>query len=370
MLVKQSASALLIFLLASCATAPAPAARMQPIPESWNAARMAPAIAGVTFGSDGRPATAIVPRELLRDGEVHVTEGKITRASEPLTPSFASVQSFDVSDERREIVFSARREKSLDIGLVSLDGSHINWVPEEPADEISVQWAPRGNKVSYVVRAHSGDLVRTVHIPTSYQLTVDFPWGRVTDLAWDAAAERFAVVVDSIDASSRVEVMKYDGRARETAIAAARRLDISIEPAGAALLLRPSTLKYGERLPVVVWVTDGDRNRWNDARGRLLAEARVAIVLIGNAPDAALREMVATTQWIDATTVYVVDARAISAPVEPAAGELLIRTSATVPAGQWLRSGSVIETAGSVESFAASFIAEQLKGTPSPNGHR
>src|SRR5439155_20935863 len=112
-----------------------------------------------------------------------VVDGKLVIEGKELTPKFAAIQSFDVSLERREIVFSAKRADNFDIGLLSLDGSEIHWVPEDPADETDVQWAPRGKKDSYGVVTKAGDVVRTVHIPTAVQLSVPFPYAAVRTLA-------------------------------------------------------------------------------------------------------------------------------------------------------------------------------------------
>ena len=368
MLLKRVASALLIPALAACSSLQPAATGPQAIPAAWSVPST-PSIEAVAFGEDGAVAVTGVTRDPLVDGDVHVSGGSITRGTNALTPAFAAVDSLDVSEERGEVVFSAKRDRSFDIGLVSTDGSKVNWVPEEALDEVAVQWAPRGNKVSYVVRAQAGDLVRTVHIPTAYQLSVDFPWGRVSSLAWEKPAERFAVVVDSIDASPHVEVMKYDGRSRSVAIPPAKRLDISIEPLAGALLLRPSNLKYGEQLPLAIWITEGDRNRWNDARAQLL-DSRVAILLTSVAPDATLREALGEAKWIDPSRRYVVDARASAGTVDAAAGEVIIRANSSVPRDRWVRHGNVVETSGSVESFAAGFIADQVKGTSTTNGHR
>src|SRR5205807_8315221 len=106
---------------------------------------------------------------------VRIVNSRLIAGETALTPQFTAIQSFDVSLERGEVAFSARRTDNFDIGLVSLDGSDVHWIPQDPADETDVQWAPRGNKISYVVHSRTGDLVRTVHIPTSLQLTVDFP---------------------------------------------------------------------------------------------------------------------------------------------------------------------------------------------------
>src|SRR5260370_13839656 len=123
---------------------------------------------------------------------VTIVDGKLVSDGKDLTPQFAAIDSFDVSLDRKEIVFSAKRKDNFDIGLVSLDGSDIHWVPEDPADEVGVQWAPRGNKVSFILHTKTGSIVRTVHIPTATPLSVDFPESQIDSLDWEPHAERFA----------------------------------------------------------------------------------------------------------------------------------------------------------------------------------
>src|SRR5438270_9260030 len=106
---------------------------------------------------------------------IRVWRNQLFKGSKALTPVFVAIDSFDVSFERKEVVFSAQRKDNFDIGLVSMDGSDIHWIPEDPADEVRVQWAPRGNKVSYILHTATGSIVRTVHIPTATPLSVDFP---------------------------------------------------------------------------------------------------------------------------------------------------------------------------------------------------
>src|SRR4029077_5845522 len=140
---------------------------------------------------------------------IHMAGNRILNGSKPLTPEFLAIDSYDVSLARKEIVFSAKRKDNFDVGLVSMDGSDIHWIPEDPSDEVNAQWAPRGNKVSYILHTPTGSIVRTVHIPTAAQLSVDFPQTQVDALAWEPQAERFAVVVESPDASQRLVSMTY-----------------------------------------------------------------------------------------------------------------------------------------------------------------
>lgn len=235
---------------------------------------------------------------------VKIVDGKLFAGIKELTPQFKAIQSFDVSLERREIVFSAKRDTNFDIGLVSLDGSPIHWVPEDPADETDVQWAPRGNKISYIVHARTGDIVRTVHVPTAVQVSVDFPFTTVRSLAWDSAAERYAVALTSPDASDRIESMKYDGTARRTDVAPKAKLDVSEEPFEGGLLMRPATMRYGEKLPLIVWVANPPFV-WNDARGALMRDKPVACAIMRHAPDTAFLDAVRAVPWIDSSQIAV-----------------------------------------------------------------
>ena len=231
---------------------------------------------------------------------VHVVNGQLFRGRTALTPRFAAIDSFDVSLERREVIFSAKRTDNFDVGLVSLDGSEVHWIPEDPNDETAVQWAPRGNKVSYIVHTPTGDIVRTVHIPTSAQTAVDFPYASVRSLRWDPAGERFFVVLTSPDASERTESMRYGGEERRFEVAPKTTLDVAIEPLAGGIVLRPSQLRYGEKLPLVVWIAPR-LYEWSDARGALLQRDRVACVIVTKPPDEAFWTAVRAVPWIDAS---------------------------------------------------------------------
>lgn len=230
---------------------------------------------------------------------VHVVDNQLFRGKTALTPRFLAVDSFAVSESRREVVFSARRTASFDVGLVSLDGSDIHWIPEDPADEVGVQWAPKGNKVSYIVRTAAGDVVRTVHIPTSMQVASAFPYATVRSLRWAPDGERYFVVVASPDASERTESMRYDGSERRTEIRPKVNLDVAMEPLGGGIVVRPTNIHYGERLPLVVWIAPRLFD-WSDARGALLERDRVALAIVTRQPDEAFWTAVRAVPWIDA----------------------------------------------------------------------
>lgn len=304
--------------------------------------------AGVTVVRDAR-------------GERLVREGK------DLTEPFPAIESFDVSLDRREVAFSARRESGFDIGLVHLDGSPISWVPNDPADEQQVQWAPRGNKISYFVRSSGGDLVRTVHIPTATALTIDFPYSVLRTLDWDAPAERFTITADSPDSSTRTEEMRYGGEERKVVSLPGVKLDVEVLPlAGQALLLQPRSIGYAEKLPVVIWVAEGPRNGWSDARGALMQSVRAAAIVTNRTPDETLWTAIGQLGWADRTRLYVVDASGKSLARN---GVMTILGDAAVPAGRYRRgTNSIAVQPAVVESFSAGFIAAELKGH-SPRGN-
>lgn len=270
------------------------------------------------------------------------------RGDQALTEPFAAIDSFAVSESRGEVVFSAKRKDNFDIGLVSTDGSPISWVPADPSDEVSVQWAPHGNKISYIVRARSGDLVRTVHVPTAASLTVDFPNAKIEHLVWSLKGERFDVTYSTPDASRRIESMTYAGEQRTITSKPAQQLDAVVETfAPGAISVRPRDLVYNEKLPLVVWLDD-EPYAWNDARAELLRNARVAVVVARSAGDV-LWKAADRTAWLDASQAFVVSG-----------GEKV-----TIQR----RDGTAVAAAPAVvQSFAARLIADELKRTRTPNG--
>jgi hypothetical protein len=331
-----------------------------PLPSGWETVPAAAAVGDycVPFRCAARAQLA----------SVHVVGNRIFEGSKPLTPEFAAIDSYDVSLERKEVVFSARRKDNFDIGLVAIEGSDIHWIPEDPADETNVQWAPRGNKVSYILHTPTGSIVRTVHIPTATPLSVDFPQSQIDALAWEPEAVRFAVVVESPDASQRLVSMTYEGQKRQELAAPSARLDVSLEPIGGVLVMRPSGLHYNERIPLVVWL-DSRPLAWSDARAALMRNARVAIA-IAPALNAAFWSDIAKVPWIDSTRAYLVNAT--GQPGNPAGSQGMVITSdPSLPPHRYARRGNTVFVPPTVvQSVAAALIADDLKGTPPPNGRR
>lgn len=336
------------------------------IPKEWLSVPAATRIRSVNLGADGKVAPSSQPAQLtLPKKDIRLVTNAIgpmiANGEKPLTEPFMAVDSFDLSDARGEVVFSAKRDDDFDIGLVAVEGSDISWVPNDPADEVAVQWAPRGSKISYIVRTRFADVVRTLHVPTSFSFSVDFPFSKINALGWDPQAERYAVAYSSPNASDAVDILKYSGEQRTLAVAPAAKVDLDIQPfAGESILLQPMDIRYGEKLPLVIW-RDENVLGWNDARAELMRTARVALVVTSTPPDEALIERAKGTATIDAARVFTVNATV--------AGAVAVNSDPYLAAGQFRRSGNVVTApAAVVESFAARFIADQLKRDSPPNG--
>lgn len=343
-------------LVAGCAST------LQMIPQEWVTVPEAARIGAVALDAEGKVSRPAMPP--LRPGPIRVEGGRLMNGEKAITDAFVAIDSFDESSSRGEVIFSAKRDSSFDIGLVASDGSATNWIPADRSDEVRVSWAPRGNKVSYFVRAPLGDLVRTFHVPTSYQFALDFGPAALHALGWDPQAERFAISYSTVDASDRVEVMRYDGTDRRMATPPARRIAADVLPFSArTIALRPLDPRYDERFPVVVWVAE--RFEWGDARAALMQSARVAVLVTTGAPDAELWKTIRESSWADQARLFVVGASGGSSPE----GAVQIIADPSVPGGRYRRSGTVVSVSpAAIQSFAAGFIADQVKRTSATNG--
>ena len=340
-----------LLVLGACATA------SRPLPRAWETVPIAAPISDYCahFPCAVRPRLA----------NIRLSENQLFNSSKPLTPQFPALDSYDISLDRKEIVFSAMRKDNFDVGLVSMDGSDIHWIPEDPADEVDAQWAPRGNKVSYILHTPTGSIVRTVHIPTATPLSVDFPQTQIDVLAWDRDGERFAVVIESPDASQSLVSMTYEGQKRQVLVPPQSHLEVAIEPIGGVLIMRPSAMRYNERLPLVVW-TETKPFAWSDARAALMKNARVAIAIAPKV-DKNFWAEVKKVAWIDGSRTYEVN----PATRQPGDTATIIKSDPAVSAHQYIRNGKALSVPPAVvQSFAAAFIADDLKGTAPPNGRR
>lgn len=352
-----------LLLFPGCATT------LNTIPAGWLSVPATTRIRSVSLDAEGRVAPSSQPAQrTLPQGSINLRTNAagplIANGEKPLTEPFPAIDSFDLSESRGEVVFSARRDDDFDVGLVAVEGSDISWVPNDPADEVAVKWAPKGSKISYIVRSRFSDVVRTLHIPTAFAFSVDFPFSQIHALAWDPPAERYAVAYSSPIASDAVDVLKYSGEARTPVLKPAQTLPANIEIlAGDAIVLQPDGIEYNEKLPLVVWVAE-DRLAWNDARAELMRTARVALVITSTRPDEALFQRAKELVWIDASRPFVVG-RSLG-PIE---GATVISGEPGVPRGRYGERGGVVTVApADIESFAARFIAERLKRTTPANG--
>src|ERR1700686_5065702 len=109
MRVMRRTAWLWLLVLVGCGTA------SLPLPSAWKAGPAA-AVIGDYCAPFKCAAKAQVP-------SVRIVGNRILNGDKPLTPQFVAIDSFDVSLDRKEIVFSAKRQDNFDIGLVSLDGS-------------------------------------------------------------------------------------------------------------------------------------------------------------------------------------------------------------------------------------------------------
>ena len=185
-----------------------------------------------------------------------------------MTPDFPAIDSYDVAPKEGEVVFSAKREKGFDVGIVAATGGEVNWVPSDPGDERHVTWAPRGSKVAYAIESADATYIRSVHVPTSFQLTFDLPLTVVHAIAWEPRAERIAMVIESPTSSASVDWAEYNGEKRATLVPPSRTLATSTDRiawvGGSATVLPPSPVRYGERLPLVVSLSSGRAIGWSD----------------------------------------------------------------------------------------------------------
>ena len=229
-----------------------------------------------------------------------------------VSPVFTAIDSFDVAPRGDEIVFSARRESGFDVAIASPDGTKLNWVAPDPADEVSVTWAPRGNKISYLMRGLDSTVVRTVHVPTAFQLTFDTPYMTVRGLAWESRAERFAMILDGPTASPHIDWIEYGGAKRETLVAP--RYVVAREPepmafgSATALLLAPAAIRYGETLPLFVRLTDEPLSWSPDLRDLASLGGVILVVPPGAWGDGKrLTELLGALKWVDPGRIVVID---------------------------------------------------------------
>jgi len=344
---------------------------------------------GVTTLPSGLTRPILLPKSmsvlgLLGDAIVVVDESGSVR---PIATDLRDVESIAVSPDERDAIFSARRGNGHDVALTSLSTGKVDWIQSDPSDETAVTWAPRGNKVSYLVRGFSGPVLRTVHVPTGFQLPIDFRMRHISKVSWDLKAERFAVVSSSPSESDRIEVMNYNGegmtRVRppdKTVLIEPERLP---EGAGEGVLVRPPTLLYNRRYPLVVWLATDDPIRWSSRRIEAWRESNRGMVVTRKANlTARFWEVLRALTWVDAASITIVSTEAVVRTEASALAALVPAVTILAPAPPGARASEtrlgkraklILFRAGErdvVESEAARQLRKKGKGLSKRNGDR
>jgi hypothetical protein len=229
-----------------------------------------------------------------------------------LAGPFSAIDSFDLSPDGEEAVFSARREAGFDVALVATAGSEVNWVGPDQLDETMVSWAPRGSKITYRIDAPMGSVLRSVHVPTGFQKSFSWPGVAVRSLSWQPAAEEFVVLAESPSLPPHARIADYAGEGW-SALFAGQGSQIDGEPQISALLPRswswaPRDLRYGERVPLLVWVKGGDLWGWHGPRAELQQNLRIGTAVLARGTDQPgwLATLLSELGWADPARVFVV----------------------------------------------------------------
>lgn len=305
--------------------------------------------------------------------------------SEPLR----RIDSFAVSPDGKELILSADRSGNFDIALASTEGGAPRWIAPDPLPETGVSWAPRGNKVTYRISTVDGTLVRTVHVPTGIPLTIDMPLSEVRDLAWEPRAERFAVIVSSAQTGESIQTMRYGGEERTRIVGFGGETDTNADrlspPFGEALLFAPRSIRYGEKRPVVVWITDESPVAWSAVRADIQRELNAGIIVLSTPASelgSSFWSAVLDKPWIDPSAVFVVLASGNTRDaLELAQTRRMVAIAQTdLPGDPRVRrvrlpnESVVVEApyggAGIVESVAYEVISREVEGTNRSNERR
>jgi hypothetical protein len=267
----------------------------------------------VTLLSDGETALVVAPTS---DGRVTLTRRTSVDGSEILLGSFDDVPSFDIDRSEEELVISVVRDGSRDIAIANARRERMNWVPADRGDEVMPLWAPRGYKVSFVIRNASGDLLRSVHVPTAAMTLVDFPHSTVRGIDWFPDGDRLVVAVSGPLASDHLLEAHYDHGIRRELLAPeyrfAREVDrMSGTPPGSLMVL-PGRVGYGDRHPVVIWTRPGSSSGmpFESALVPLLATEEMAVVLVngsGRDLDPSFWNELAATEWVEPSLVWLIE---------------------------------------------------------------
>ena len=243
------------------------------------------------------------------DGETIVRVGRDGQTIDLLAGAdLARVDSWDLEPREGQLVFSAvRRDGAMDVGLASTEGGAMRWLPSEPGNEYAVTWAPRGNKVTWMIDSPAGVVMRSVHIPTAYQLAVPLGFISVESVAWEPEAERVFVAHSSPLESTSILSVRYGGEERATFLPPASRISResdSLPGLEGALLLMPAGVRYGHSYPVVI--VEGDGSRWSPELARVALDPSVGVVWLpagGEEARARVREALRDVGWVDPSRI-------------------------------------------------------------------
>lgn len=238
-------------------------------------------------------------------------KGTVTRL---IPEGLDRIDSYDVSPDQKEFVLSARRSASFDVALGSTASPSIRWVATDPLDEVMVSWAPRGSKVTFLVRGRDGSLLQSLHVPTGYSLTVDLPQTEVSALAWEPRAERFAIAASTPASSSHIQILAYGGEGRRVLLEPERQGQDELEPllwtGGSAWMSRPSKISYGASYPIVIWTGVNSPFEWSDLRAWSRTRSENLSVLVSGGMEVLTPQFwdaLAANSWADLSRVTVVD---------------------------------------------------------------
>lgn len=290
-----------------------------------------------------------------RDPATLVRVGEDGSKVDLLPDGVREIDSVDVSPDGKEVVVSGRRDKSYDIALVSADGSEAKWVYPDVLDEVNVTWAPRGSKITYAVEAPFGTMLRSVHVPTSWQLAVDFPFARVESIVWEPKAEQFAVVKQGAAERPNVEMISFGGEIRKP-ITGSANVPGEVEPLGEGVLIRSDVARYNEKVPLVIVISE-EPFRFREATSRL-REAGSAVAILPSRSGGEI-ETLKKSPWVDAGRSFIISRGSEATGVRTyrivEAGETSI---VMLPGGEVRVSGP---DADRLESTAADLIIRRIR---------
>lgn len=252
-------------------------------------------------------SSGVVGVEKSAEGE-RVIRVDATGTRFPLTDWYPAIDSIALDPKAKEVAFSAKRD-SFDVALVSVAGGAVNWVGPESTDEFGVTWAPRGNKITYVVKQYGGTTFRTVHVPTGYQVGADFPEVHAESVAWEPQAERFAVIASSPLAAPHVQTIRYAGEERKTIVAPSLTREGMIEPlvvGGVAAVQVTPPIRYGRKYALVV-VKTASPLAWNEVAAEALAEGKAGVLLVAATAELNARfwQEAADLPWVSERPLFI-----------------------------------------------------------------